>query len=175
MKQPEHRFLSQSEGDTAALAAGLAGVLRPGDVVFLDGDLGMGKSVFARSLVRALTGIAGLEVPSPTFTLVQTYDADPAPVWHFDLYRIKSAEEVWELGWEDALQDIVLVEWPSRLMGDEAGAGPGDAGLAPPSRLEIGFTPHNTQENSRIITLTPRGAWAKRWDSAFWDGLKEKS
>lgn len=157
-------YKSRSEDDTAKLARYLAGILLPGDAVFLDGDLGMGKSVFSRALIRAATDIPDMDVPSPTFTLVQIYETDPlknlGPIWHFDLYRIKTPDEIWELGWEDALQDIILVEWPSRL----------GSGLAPANRLALGF--HQDKEDNRIITITPMGAWKKRWDqSAFEQAL----
>lgn len=105
-----------SEGETVCFAAQFAEKLRGGDVVLLKGDLGAGKSVFARSLIRTLAGDSDIEVPSPTFTLVQTYDTPKGEVWHFDLYRLKNPDEVFELGWEDALAGgIVLVEWPERL------------------------------------------------------------
>lgn len=147
------QIISASEQDTGRFAAGLAPRLGPGDVLFLEGDLGLGKSVFARALIRALSGDPGLEVPSPTFTLVQTYETDIAPVWHFDLYRIKSPDEIWELGWEDALTNgIMLVEWPSRLK----------SSLAPRDRLEIRFAPSTEQDGARIITLTPYGQWKDR-------------
>lgn len=153
-------YKSRSEDDTAKLARYLAGILLPGDAVFLDGDLGMGKSVFSRALIRAATDIPDMDVPSPTFTLVQIYETDTAPIWHFDLYRIKTPDEIWELGWEDALQDIILVEWPSRL----------GSGLAPANRLALGFS--QDKEDNRIITITPMGAWKKRWDqSAFEQAL----
>lgn len=153
-------YKSRSEDDTAKLARYLAGILLPGDAVFLDGDLGMGKSVFSRALIRAATDIPDMDVPSPTFTLVQIYETDTAPIWHFDLYRIKTPDEIWELGWEDALQDIILVEWPSRL----------GSGLAPANRLALGFS--QNKEDNRIITITPMGAWKKRWDqSAFEQAL----
>src|SRR3546814_15561179 len=86
------------------------------DVVALFGDLDAGKTALARALIRALPGPAGAaaeEVPSPTFTLVQIYERRPAPVWHFDLYRLDSAAEVEELGFSEALAGgIALVEWP---------------------------------------------------------------
>ncbi|RVD36696.1 tRNA (adenosine(37)-N6)-threonylcarbamoyltransferase complex ATPase subunit type 1 TsaE, partial [Mesorhizobium sp. M4A.F.Ca.ET.020.02.1.1] len=92
----------------------LAMALRPGDVLALKGDLGAGKSTLARSLIRALADDAGLDVPSPTFTLVQTYDTR-FPVHHFDLYRLSAAAELDELGFDDALaQGAALVEWPER-------------------------------------------------------------
>lgn len=147
------QIISSNEQDTTRLATDLAAHLRPADRLFLEGDLGMGKSVFARALIRVLTGDADLDVPSPTFTLVQTYETDLAPIWHFDLYRIKASDEIWELGWEDALSDgIMLVEWPSRLQ----------SGLAPRDRLEIGFAPSTEHNGARIITLTPHGQWKDR-------------
>lgn len=106
---------------TERLGRALAALLRPGDVVALYGDLGAGKTALARALIRALPGPAGAaeeEVPSPTFTLVQTYERQPAPVWHFDLYRIEQAEEIHELGFSEALAEgITLIEWPERLGG----------------------------------------------------------
>jgi len=114
------------EAATAALAARLAPRLRPGDIVLLSGDLGAGKSFLARALIRAATGEPELEVPSPTFTLVQMYDLPAGPLWHFDLYRLGAPEEVLELGWDEARQGICLVEWPDRL-----------GGLIPPDRLKI--------------------------------------
>lgn len=108
--------LCANEGETAAAAAALATELKPGDAVFLHGTLGMGKSVFARGLIRALMENQDLEVPSPTFTLVQVYETKNFPVHHYDLYRIEDPEEIFELGWEDALPGgITIVEWPERL------------------------------------------------------------
>ncbi len=146
-------FISNSEADTERFAQQMAARLRRGDVLFLEGDLGMGKSVFARALIRSLTGDPGLDVPSPTFTLVQTYDTEKGPLWHFDLYRIKDPDEIWELGWEEALGGgIILVEWPSRL----------GNGLAPPDRLTLGFTANPQQPEQRVIKTTPFGAWERR-------------
>jgi len=97
---------------TARLGAGIAAGLKGGDAVALWGDLGAGKTTLARAILRAL-GVVD-EVPSPTFTLVQSYDTVPR-IAHFDLYRLKSAREIEELGFEDALADgAVLVEWPER-------------------------------------------------------------
>lgn len=108
---------------TEALGRALAPLLRPGDVIALRGDLGAGKTALARALIRALPGLPGApgdaaeeEVPSPTFTLVQTYERTPAPVWHFDLYRIEDPAEIEELGFSEALAGgISLIEWPQRL------------------------------------------------------------
>src|SRR5471030_3213873 len=99
------------ETATAALAAALARRARPGDVITLGGPLGAGKTRFARGFITAL-GVAD-EVPSPTFTLVQTYETASGMVWHFDLYWLTGPDEVRELGLEEALIDgIVLIEWP---------------------------------------------------------------
>lgn len=145
------------EAGVAALAARLSGRLGPGDVLFLRGDLGAGKTVFARALLRALCGDADLNVPSPTFTLVQTYECAHGLVWHFDLYRLKDPEEIYEIGWEDALSGaIMLVEWPERLGIDRGG------GLAPPDRLEIGLEIAPDNAARRHVRLTPRGTWAAR-------------
>jgi tRNA threonylcarbamoyl adenosine modification protein YjeE len=105
------RFLAD-EAATARLGEDLGMALRPGDVLALKGDLGAGKSTLARALIRALADDAGLDVPSPTFTLVQSYDTR-IPVHHFDLYRLSSAGEIDELGFDEALlQGAALVEWP---------------------------------------------------------------
>jgi tRNA threonylcarbamoyladenosine biosynthesis protein TsaE len=113
--QQENTIISHSEEETAAMARKLATKLRPGDVVLLRGELGAGKSIFARALIQALCGKETI-VPSPTFTLVQTYEAPEFTLWHFDLYRLNSAEEVYELGIEEALQrGVCLIEWPDRL------------------------------------------------------------
>lgn len=103
------------EAATAALGAVIAPHLRAGDVVYLSGDLGMGKSSLARGLIRALT-TPDQEVPSPTFTLIQSYAAADFTVWHLDLYRLESPDEVQELGLDDLLADgVLLIEWPDRL------------------------------------------------------------
>lgn len=106
-------FITGSEEQTAALAAQFAGLARKGDIFALYGTLGMGKSVFARAFIQALTS-AG-EVPSPTFTLVQGYQAPAFEISHFDLYRLKSPDEVFELGFEEAVYGgVSLIEWPEK-------------------------------------------------------------
>lgn len=119
----------------------MAATARPGDVFCLTGDLGMGKSVFARAFIQALCG-PDTDVPSPTFTLVQTYDADSGPIAHFDLYRIEDPVEVLELDWDAMLAySICLIEWPVR------------AGLfLPPARTDVVFTAGDSPQ-SRQITV----------------------
>jgi len=100
---------------TEVLAGRVAALLRPGDAVLLEGPLGAGKSTLARALLRALLSDPALEVPSPSYTLVQLYDAPIGPVHHFDLWRLDGPAAVAELGWDDARDGVVLVEWPDRL------------------------------------------------------------
>ena len=107
--------LTVSEADLVALAGRMAAVLVAGDCVALWGDLGAGKTTFARALIRALVGDADLEVPSPTFALRQDYASDRAAVVHFDLYRIAEPRDLDELGFDDApARAITVVEWPER-------------------------------------------------------------
>ncbi len=101
--------------DTKRLAEGLSMALLKGDVLALMGDLGAGKTTFARFLIQRLMG-SEIHVPSPTFTLVQTYESQNFEIWHFDLYRLKNPEEVFELGIEDALLNgVILIEWPEKM------------------------------------------------------------
>ncbi len=100
---------------TEALARRLASVARQGDCILLEGPLGAGKTALARAFLRAAADDPGMEVPSPSFTLVQIYDTNIGLVFHYDLWRLEGAESVTELDWEDALEAIVLVEWPDRL------------------------------------------------------------
>jgi tRNA threonylcarbamoyladenosine biosynthesis protein TsaE len=138
------------EAATGRLAAWLAPLLRPGDAVLLSGDLGAGKTAFVRALVAAACG-GPVEVPSPTFTLVQTYALPRVELWHFDLYRLADPDDVLELGWEEALADAAaIVEWPDRL-------GP----LTPADRLEIGFRFADAPD-ARLAELVGLGCWAGR-------------
>jgi tRNA threonylcarbamoyladenosine biosynthesis protein TsaE len=105
-----------SEAATEQLGATLAARLQPGDIVALKGPLGAGKTTLARAILRAAANVPDLIVPSPTFTLVEVYETPRGIFWHFDLYRLESPEQVFELGWEEALAEgIVLIEWPERL------------------------------------------------------------
>ena len=100
---------------TEALAVRLAGVARAGDCVLLEGPLGAGKTAFARAFLRAAADDPTMEVPSPSFTLVQIYDTKIGPVFHYDLWRLNGSDSLAELDWDDALDGVVLVEWPDRL------------------------------------------------------------
>lgn len=148
------------EAATRALARSLAGRLRAGDVVFLIGDLGAGKTTFARGLITALPRAEGgdpgedsaaEEVPSPTFTLVQIYERRPAPVWHVDLYRLERPEDVEELGLDEAAGDaITVIEWPDRL-----------GQRVPADRLEIRFS-YGAAPGARSVVLAVYGGWRER-------------
>lgn len=142
------------EAATLALGARLAGVLRAGDVVALTGPLGSGKTTLARGCLAGL-GYAG-EVASPTFTVVQSYDATATrvPVLHVDLYRLDGADEAEELGLDDALADhALLVEWPERL---------GEALW--PRALRLGL--RATADGARCLTADVPEAWTDRWPPA---------
>jgi tRNA threonylcarbamoyladenosine biosynthesis protein TsaE len=111
----------EDAGATEALAHALAPVLRAGDTILLQGQLGAGKSHFARTLIRALMGPEGerAEIPSPTFTLVQAYDSAAGEIWHADLYRMGDPQELVELGLDAAMEEaICLIEWPDRIAPD---------------------------------------------------------
>ena len=147
-----------SETNVQNVAAVLAGLAETGDVIALSGDLGAGKTVFAKAFVRALTNEAE-DVPSPTFTLVQTYDGrrgkDSLSVWHFDLYRLKSAEEIYETGFEEALSDgVSLIEWPERA-----------GNLLPKNRLTVHLEAPAGQPDKRNVMITANGAdWIQRME-----------
>ncbi|MGR3591248.1 tRNA threonylcarbamoyladenosine biosynthesis protein TsaE [Limimaricola soesokkakensis] len=117
------------ESHSLALARRLAPHLRAGDTLLLSGQIGAGKSFFARALIRARIGNPDEEVPSPTFTLVQSYEAPGGEIWHCDLYRLSDPFELVELGLEEAMgRAICLIEWPDR-MGE----------MAPPEALSLDF------------------------------------
>ncbi len=107
-------FESHSEAETQALGARLAGTLHPGDVLALDGDLGAGKTAFTRGLAQGL-GYTG-RVTSPTFTVVNEYEGGRLPLFHFDLYRLGSPDELFDIGWEDYLDrgGVCCVEWSEK-------------------------------------------------------------
>lgn len=134
-------------GATETLARKLAPSLQPGDVLALQGDLGAGKTTFVRFVLGAL-GVQG-EVPSPTFTLVQNYDLPKFSVQHFDLYRLKSPDELEELGWFDHADDVRLVEWPERA-----------EHAMPESYLRLVFRLND--DGMRTCVLEPNGLWVQR-------------
>ena len=142
---------------THALALRLAHALRPGDTVFLTGDLGAGKTTLARTVIKALCGVE--DAPSPTYTLIQTYDIEGGELWHADLYRIEDASELDELGIDDAFGDaMMLIEWPDRLFG-----------LVPDDRLEldlemVGDRGGDAMDRPRQARLTGFGQWETRLD-----------
>lgn len=107
------RIFLADDAATAALGARLAAVLRSGDLLILSGDLGVGKTALARAIVRTLVNDAGLDVPSPTFALVQPYDARGLRILHADLYRLLNERDAEELGLDDP-DAIIMVEWPER-------------------------------------------------------------
>ena len=133
---------------TEALAAALARAVEPGDVICLAGELGVGKTAFARAFLRA-SDVTD-EVPSPTFNLMLHYDTAAGTVWHIDLYRLSAPEELTELGLEDAFASaICLIEWPDRL-----------GELAPPDRLELAFDDTPGGEK-RLLTWAAFGGAAR--------------
>lgn len=133
------------EAATKALGATLARALRPGSAICLSGPLGAGKSTLARALIRALT-TPDEDVPSPTFTLVQFYEGKDFPVAHFDLYRLTSPDEAYEIGLDEALEDgAALIEWPQRLEGQ-----------LPADRLDIDIALDGEARRARLV---PHGVW----------------
>ncbi|WP_072573812.1 tRNA (adenosine(37)-N6)-threonylcarbamoyltransferase complex ATPase subunit type 1 TsaE [Granulibacter bethesdensis] len=108
-------LLLADQAATEALGRHIADALRPGDAVLLEGSLGAGKSTLVRALLRHLADDPALDVPSPTYTLVQSYNTPRGAVAHLDLWRLDGPDALHELGWDALLKDIVIVEWPDRL------------------------------------------------------------
>jgi tRNA threonylcarbamoyladenosine biosynthesis protein TsaE len=154
---PDGVTLSKSEGivrsasETERLAFELSEVARIGDLLCLSGDLGVGKTTFARAFIRARGWRMGVEmddVPSPTFTLAQVYELPGGNIWHFDLFRLENAKETIELGIDDAIRDgICLVEWPDRL-----------PKLEITSRLDLSFEFGGLRDERRVGMV-----WREDW------------
>src|ERR1700726_4235153 len=142
-----------NEQATARFAIDIAAALRPGDMVTLSGDLGAGKTTFARALIRYLAGNETTEVPSPTFTLMQSYDLPRFQVVHVDLYRTTGTAELAELGFDDLPEGaVVLLEWPDRA-----------GNRLPPDRLDITLTlAPKLKLEFRHALVTGHGAFAAR-------------
>lgn len=143
------QYTLHDESQTTLLARAIAKVLQPGDLIALAGCLGVGKTSLARALIREF--LPGEDVPSPTFTLVQTYDAPKFRISHADLYRVRSRRELRELGFEEALEGgVLLVEWPDRMSEQLA-----------PDRLDVIIEVDDGVEERRV-KLIGRGGWAQR-------------
>ncbi|QGY00165.1 tRNA (adenosine(37)-N6)-threonylcarbamoyltransferase complex ATPase subunit type 1 TsaE [Roseovarius faecimaris] len=147
-------LLSHSPDHTARIARHLAADLKPGDVLLLSGDIGAGKTHFARSAIQSLLTVPE-DIPSPTYTLIQSYETASGEVWHADLYRLSDVSEIEELGLLDAFDTaICLVEWPDRL---------GD--LAPASALSLSFA-QGAADDARQIRFD--------WNSDRWSSLMKE-
>jgi len=148
IKSPLELLLKSPE-NTAEFAGRIGSVLQPGDCILLEGPIGAGKTHFARSVILSLLDHPE-DIPSPTFTLVQTYETDDAEIWHADLYRLSHPDEVHELGLIDAFDTAVcLVEWPEKM-------GP----QAPPHALAVSFAPDPAGADTRRVIL--------RWSDPKW-------
>ena len=151
MNTHSHSYQMQTalsdDASTRALGARLAPLLKAGDVICLTGDLGAGKTTVSRGLIMALTDAT--EVPSPTYTLLQSYEADEFEIWHFDLYRLEAPKDIWALGIEDALDmGVCLIEWPERL-----------ETLKPDGTLDIDIW---FDDEGRVALLSGNGHWGER-------------
>lgn len=151
--RPEYVFLITDEVETLRFGASLAGLLQDGDVVALVGDLGMGKTTLSRGIIKSLLPDL-TEVPSPTYTIVQTYDCPDFLLWHFDLYRLDEPRDVIELGFEDALNDVCLIEWP-----EKAGT------YLPEARLTVRLDPAG--EGRKLTLMAGSDHWADRLKDHF--------
>ena len=150
---PSHWILDIADvGETERLATDIAQMIRPGDLITLGGGLGVGKTTFARQLIRTLCQTPDMEVPSPTFTLIQSYDAPQFPIVHADLYRVNAPQELETLGWNEISEDSALVvEWAERA-GSELAT----------DRLDIAFALDGRDDARRAVTITGHGHFAPR-------------
>ena len=151
--QTDLRFVLPNPEATDQFGRGLARCLDAGDVLALTGPLGAGKSALARAIIRAHLEPLGVDedIPSPSFTLVQSYTAGPLEIWHCDLYRLSHADEVLELGLDDAFDTaLCLIEWPDRLGPD-----------LPERALHISLAPNATEGRDLTLSWTA-SQWAER-------------
>ena len=153
--QSKYQFTLKNENATKLLASKLAVLAKPKDVIALKGDLGVGKTVFARAFIQAIGG--EYEVPSPTFMLVQVYEFSCISIYHFDLYRIEDHEEIIELGIDEAFADgVSLIEWPERM-----------GNYIPLDRLDV-ILSNGLDENAREVILVGYGdSWIKKLSKVF--------
>ena len=148
--QNKYEFILKNEVATGILASQLADIAEPRDIIALTGNLGLGKTAFARAFITARGGSG--EVTSPTFALVQVYEFPSINVYHFDLYRIEEPEEIFELGIEDAFADgISLIEWPDRM-----------ATYLPSERLDIFFSDGLNEDARRVLLVGHSKSWVSR-------------
>lgn len=153
MTAPTLDFDLPTEAATAAFAGQIGANLMPGDTILLSGPVGAGKSFFCRALIRSRTGTTE-DIPSPTFTLVQTYPHQDGDIWHCDLYRLTDADEVIELGLDEAFENaICLIEWPDRL-----------GSLCPANALHLTF---HAGEIGHHATATACGSWKARLEDIY--------
>lgn len=151
MTQSSAAFTSTSPDETAQLAIRLGAGLIAGDTLLLEGEIGAGKSHFARALIQSRLAEAE-DVPSPTFTIVQAYDLPDCELWHADLYRLGDPDQIVELGLLDAFQTaICLVEWPDRL-----------EDLAPPDALTMRLESLDTSDRRNITFTWTNPRWSSR-------------
>lgn len=157
------RFNSLPVVKMQLIARFLAGKLRAGDIITLSGEVGAGKTTFARGLIGAIAPVS-VEVTSPTFNLMQSYDVTLAgggmeTLWHLDLYRLKRREEAEELGLRELWPHITLIEWPEII-----------AEMLPPQRLDVAFD-FGENDNTRSLELSGDEEWQKRINSinSIWD------
>lgn len=151
MQEPLFSTTLASPDETAIFARRLGEFLRPGDTLLLSGQIGAGKSHFARSLIQSLQDQPE-DVPSPTFTLIQTYATRKGEVFHADLYRLTGPEEIEELGLMDALGTAIsIIEWPDRLGED-----------APMDALTLEFEPAEDPDTRRVTAIGARDVWQQR-------------
>ena len=153
MHEPILNFILNDASKTEELGRAISTLSSAGDTFLLEGDIGAGKTTFARAFVKYQCG-AETEVPSPTFTIVQSYEGGAAEIWHCDLYRLDSSQEAEELGLEAAFDNcICLVEWPDRL-----------GSMSPPNAFTLKF---DVVHDRRSVTLFGPKEWVEKISSLF--------